>query len=265
MKCAWLSSFIAASRAPAHAVLRPPPARGRLRPPGGGPKSPGRKAAAQRRGGTNRSAAPGGADFILQSPGVWERNGPSSPPLPVPTPPTAAPHRRTMAARRLGHLRNAIVDSTPAAAANTTAQGEPVVWMNGTMVPDSQALVSIHDQSFVYGYGVFDTARASPPLPQHHPPRPTDGPRPGRHVRRQADPAQGGPPPGALLPVGKSAAHPLAPLEGRVGRGHGGDRRGQPPPSEGVGRRLLGIHPAHPWLERLLRRGGARRRQRSRR
>ena len=41
----------------------------------------------------------------------------------------------------------------------TPTSEESVVYLNGAWVPDSEAVVSIHDQSFVHGYGAFDTAR----------------------------------------------------------------------------------------------------------
>ncbi|MGM0584220.1 MAG: aminotransferase class IV [Pseudomonadota bacterium] len=36
---------------------------------------------------------------------------------------------------------------------------ERVVWLNGEIVPESQATVHIHDRGFLYGDAVFDTAR----------------------------------------------------------------------------------------------------------
>mmetsp|Transcript_91947 Transcript_91947/g.162276 ORF Transcript_91947/g.162276 Transcript_91947/m.162276 type:complete len:326 (+) Transcript_91947:36-1013(+) len=36
---------------------------------------------------------------------------------------------------------------------------DAVIYLNGQWVPDKEALVSIHDQSFIHGFGCFDTCR----------------------------------------------------------------------------------------------------------
>ena len=37
---------------------------------------------------------------------------------------------------------------------------EEMVYRNGFLVPRSQATVSVYDQGFLYGYGLFETMRA---------------------------------------------------------------------------------------------------------
>jgi len=43
--------------------------------------------------------------------------------------------------------------------ASAPVDPSPIIYLNGKWVPDEEAKVSIHDMSFVYGYGVFDTTR----------------------------------------------------------------------------------------------------------
>ena len=43
--------------------------------------------------------------------------------------------------------------------ADTTQTKERVIYLNGEIVPDSQAKISVHDRGFKYGDAVFDTAR----------------------------------------------------------------------------------------------------------
>ena len=37
---------------------------------------------------------------------------------------------------------------------------EEVVYLNGSLIPRSQARVSVFDHGFLYGYGLFETMRA---------------------------------------------------------------------------------------------------------
>src|SRR4030042_116681 len=37
---------------------------------------------------------------------------------------------------------------------------EEIVYLNGSLVPRSQARISVFDQGFLYGYGLFETMRA---------------------------------------------------------------------------------------------------------
>ena len=37
---------------------------------------------------------------------------------------------------------------------------EEIVYLNGSLIPRSQARVSVFDHGFLYGYGLFETMRA---------------------------------------------------------------------------------------------------------
>ena len=37
---------------------------------------------------------------------------------------------------------------------------EEIVYLNGSLVPRSQARISVYDQGFLYGYALFETMRA---------------------------------------------------------------------------------------------------------
>ena len=37
---------------------------------------------------------------------------------------------------------------------------EEIVYLNGSLIPRSQARVSVFDNGFLYGYGIFETMRA---------------------------------------------------------------------------------------------------------
>ncbi len=49
--------------------------------------------------------------------------------------------------------------SSPAGAASDPTQDRPLIWVNGRLVPKSQAMVSVYDHGLLYGDGVFEGIR----------------------------------------------------------------------------------------------------------
>lgn len=69
----------------------------------------------------------------------------------------AAPRRRL--ARLTRHVSSEPCRGDQAVFTVEGGFSDAVIYLNGKWVPDREALVSIHDHSFIYGMGVFDTTR----------------------------------------------------------------------------------------------------------